>query len=498
MTGDRGNSAEALSIDVDALLHKIIDISEHVARTKPMPSSSKPTHAFVNGSIPSHLRRRMQRRKGTRAKRVRGQQDRIRAGGRCKSPHVSHSAGLCAQMPITAAGTSEYVTAAELLPFNSTEAGVASTSGCEPCPSNVVSSRIARMMEGRSEYASAVEAEIAASKVHWSEMDDATSDEDDENGESDVEVFRSLQQKWGNFFHDWGDELEVGEKIAEGGQAEIFNALVTGWERMKVECVVKVFKEGYALRHLQKQLPFGMLFSLLSGAYITLNSCYIHGATLLKNGRFAFRMQKYWGDLRKLIDLRMQLNGNHLPPFKDYEVRDILVQIARGMEELHKDKIIHRDLKAANVLIGVLWRLPFDPVNGSINCDVADYECSVGVVGMGYWRAPEILSVVQAGDIKRHLFNEELFNEKSDVYGFAMTCYEVLTGCIPFEDLGATSYDAVIGGQRPELPSHVHPQLKTLLSICWHTDPFYRPCFKDIVTYITNFIRHNHLYSKFI
>ena len=150
-------------------------------------------------------------------------------------------------MPTIAVGTSEYVTTAESLPLSSTEVVVASTSSCESSPLNEVSSCIARMMEERSKYASAVEFEIEASKVHMSEIDNATSDEDDKNGESDVEVFQSLQQKWSPFFfYDWGDELEVGEKIAEGGQAEIFNAVVT-WSHSgrKNEYVLKVFKEGW-------------------------------------------------------------------------------------------------------------------------------------------------------------------------------------------------------------------------------------------------------------
>ena len=199
--------------------------------------------------------------------------------------------------------------------------GDAPHDGGRPVGSKGVSERIARMMERRSEYqGSAVEFEIQASRVHWSEVDDAMSDEDDENGESDVEVFRSFQQKWGDFFYDWGDELEVGEKIAEGGQAEIFNAVVTWIDGRKVECVVKVFKEGWALRHLQKQWPLGMLQNQTYSSYHSDNSCVILGATLLKNRRFAFRMLKYSGDLRKLIDIMMQHNGNQGPPFRDAEV----------------------------------------------------------------------------------------------------------------------------------------------------------------------------------
>lgn len=57
--------------------------------------------------------------------------------------------------------------------------------------------------------------------------------------------------------------------------------------------------------------------------------------------------------------------------------------IARGMRDLHEDKIAHRGLKAANVLVKVHDR------DGRFKCLVADYECSVGVMGPRFWRSPE-------------------------------------------------------------------------------------------------------------
>ena len=394
---------------------------EHATATKSMASSSRPIQAFFNGSIPSSIKKMMQRRRAR---------------------------------------------------------------------TRVVSSRIARMMQSKDEYGSATEFEIEASKVHWSALNPMTTDEEEGGFETNLETFQSLRERWGDFFKDFGDdELVIGEKIAEGGQAEIFNAGVTWSNDRKEECVVKVFKEGWALRDLEKQWPQGMLRKIDSGGhegmlgksdgagYYSSNSCQIYGGTLLKNGRFAFLMQRYErGDLRKIIDYRMQEFGNQSPPFSDQDVRRILLSIAWGMWALHEHNIIHRDLKASNVL-----------VTKRLDCVVADFECSVGVVGTTYWRAPEILQGVQNSDIK-----SRLFTKKSDVYSYAMTCYEVLTGCIPFEDLDGNCYDVVIAGKRPKLPkrffSHdlqivcqITPVYKRLLERCWHANPLERPSFKDIV-----------------
>ena len=389
--------------------------------------------------------------------------------GDCKSTDAIRSAKLCTLVPsIGAVGVSEYVTATEsMAPSSSREVARASAWECEASCARGVSVRVEGLMKARSEYASAVEYEIEASRGHWSEVAGATSDEDDEKGESGEEVFARLKKTWGWFFGSWGDIIEVGEKIAEGGQAEIF--------KEGEFFVLKVMKEGYRLRDLEKQWPLGMLQNLTRGLYLNDNPCAILGAILLKNGRFAYWMRKYWGDLRKLIDMRMQLNHNQCPPFTNEEVGYIVKKIAAGMAQLHAHDIVHRDLKASNVLIDFRGeKFDLKEFNFSI-VKVADFECSVGVVGTGYWRAPEILQAVQQCDIKL-----ELFTQKSDVYAFGMTCYEVLTGCMPFEELGGRCYDIVIEGRRPLLPKSIDLGWKELLNRCWHENPLERPSFIEI------------------
>jgi hypothetical protein len=437
------------------------------------PSSSKPAHAFFNRFSLTRIKQTVQRRRKKNAARVALAQEE----SHCKAAGAGDDdPSVCTLMPTTPVEIpEEYETATESMPSSSsTESGSESPSDSSTC----VSSRIERMMQSRCEYDSAVQFEIEASKDHWSQLD-PTSAVQDVHHETDLEIFHSLAEKWGKFFFEFGDRLVVGEKIAEGGQAEIFKAEVI-WHPIAEEdiglrraCVLKVFSKGWALGDLQKQWPIGMLQGLVGvGGAALLNG------TMLEDGRFAFRMEEYWGDLRKLIDFRMQQNGNRFPPFENEEVERIVGQVARGMGELHKHNIVHRDLKASNVLINSLHQTveEFDPGQDRFDCEVADFECSVGVVGTGYWRAPEILHALQIHDVKPHLFGE-----KSDVYSFAMTCYEVLTGCIPFEGLERNRFDVVIDGRRPQLPSYVHPLLKTLLKRCWHADPLERPSVKEIL-----------------
>ena len=74
------------------------------------------------------------------------------------------------------------------------------------------------------------------------------------------------------------------------------------------------------------------------------------------------------------------------------------------------------------------------------------------------------------------------FTPKADVYSFAMTCYEILTGGVPLEGVRASDYDAVLQHRtRPKLPSKLNPKVKNLMRRCWHQDPEARPTFKEIV-----------------
>jgi serine/threonine protein kinase len=73
-----------------------------------------------------------------------------------------------------------------------------------------------------------------------------------------------------------------------------------------------------------------------------------------------------------------------------------------------RDNIIHGDLKASNVHIihGFAYK-KIDLVNNRIDCILADFECSVGVVGTRYWRAPEILQALENCAMKADLFTKK-------------------------------------------------------------------------------------------
>jgi serine/threonine protein kinase len=104
---------------------------------------------------------------------------------------------------------------------------------------------------------------------------------------------------------------------------------------------------------------------------------------------------------------------------------------------------------------------------------VGDYESSDGVVGTGFWRAPEVLKALRDG-------TEVEYSAAVDVYGFGMVCYELLSSQIPFQGHPLSDYNLVLSGRRPELPHNVTLTIKELLQRCWHMDPNQRPDWDEI------------------
>lgn len=378
---------------------------------------------------------------------------------------------------------------------------------CDEC-AVPYSARIAAMREDRSKLRTDAEIkkfQIESSEVHWSEL--APASDSDCSAETNREYFESLKKdpQWCRFFRDF-DGLVVGEKIGEGAQADLYkackasdphelNSTEISLDDDRYDYVLKVLKGSDAghIQSFQAQWPLGMLCArskfkqLFASPLIS-----IRGATLLKEersggrlkGRFAFLMYRRWGDLRKLIDERMI----ECKPFTIMEATQAMLGIAQDMHTLHtKHDILHRDLKSSNVLVWGTDTGGLVPVGNAasrypskgIETLVTDFECSVGVIGTGFWRAPEILQQLKDGVPG----SEVTFTRESDVYSYGMTCYEIVTGCIPFEGIvcSTNTYEIVLSGKRPENLPHDLPQfIRDIIVSCWHSDPMLRPSFSEI------------------
>ncbi|KAG6544341.1 hypothetical protein Mapa_014175 [Marchantia paleacea] len=164
----------------------------------------------------------------------------------------------------------------------------------------------------------------------------------------------------------------------------------------------------------------------------------------------------------------------------------VLRDAARGMDFLHRRGIVHRDLKAANLLIdehdvvkvcdfGVARIKPAVSSNHGVGNWAAEMTAETGTYR---WMSPEVLE-------------HKPYDHKADVYSFGIMIWEVLTGEVPYA--GLTPLQAAIGvvqrGLRPVMPPSVPPKLAGLAELCWHQNPEQRPEFNEAVTILEELMK---------
>jgi serine/threonine protein kinase len=146
---------------------------------------------------------------------------------------------------------------------------------------------------------------------------------------------------------------------------------------------------------------------------------------------------------------------------------------ALGMNWLHGIcRIIHRDLKCANLL-----------VDSNMTVKVTDFGFAENLKSDRYLldkKGPKGTALYMAPEVMR----QEEFNEKADVYSFGLILYELVSGeeLFPqYEELDPFFQAICIDHERPIPPPGTLPSISALMKRCWAPDPIYRPTFEEII-----------------
>ena len=145
-------------------------------------------------------------------------------------------------------------------------------------------------------------------------------------------------------------------------------------------------------------------------------------------------------------------------------IRVYTKQILEGIEYLHVNNVIHRDIKAANILVYQ---------NGL--CKLADFGSSkkiygqlvnISLCGTPYWMPPEVIK--QSGH-----------NRYADIWSVGCTVYELLVGKPPWsekKDIFSVFHSVTNATGPPKLPNKdaVSKELLSFLECCFKRDPMQR------------------------
>lgn len=201
------------------------------------------------------------------------------------------------------------------------------------------------------------------------------------------------------------ERYEILERIGSGGMSDVYKAKC---HKLNRYVAIKVLKPEYSEDKTfvskfkaEAQAAAGLMHANIVNVYDVGE----------ENGIYYIVMELVEGiTLKKYIEKKGVLGVR--------EAVSIAIQVAQGIDAAHKHNIVHRDIKPQNIIISK--------------------EGKVKVTDFGIARAASYNTINSSVMGSVHYISPEqarggYSDEKSDIYSFGITLYEMLTGRVPFE-----------------------------------------------------------------
>ena len=151
--------------------------------------------------------------------------------------------------------------------------------------------------------------------------------------------------------------------------------------------------------------------------------------------------------------------------FDEKFVWKVAYELLQGLKTLHAHKIVHRDLKSANVFfVNGVAKL------GDMNVSkVAESGMMSTQTGTPYYTSPEI-------------WKGEQYDSKCDVWSVGVLLYEMCCLKMPFTARDFPSlYRRVTEGTYAPLPEHYSSEMHNLVRMCLIVEPEMRPSAAELL-----------------
>lgn len=146
-----------------------------------------------------------------------------------------------------------------------------------------------------------------------------------------------------------------------------------------------------------------------------------------------------------------------------------MTQVLHGLQYLHDQGVIHRDIKGANILTTKDGTVKLADFGVSTSTLASGQDKEAQVVGTPYWMAPEIIQLSGA-------------NPASDIWSVGCTVIELLQGKPPYHNLAAMpALFAIVNDDHPPLPEGISAAARDFLMQCFQKDPNLRVSAKKLL-----------------